>query len=69
VISDVIHEAVLDVDEEGTTAAAATGVIMSRALAVPHPPTLMRVDRPFVCVLRDNATGTVLFAGVIRDPQ
>lgn len=67
-ISEVIHKAVLDVDEQGTTAAAATGVIVTRALAVPNEPVEMRVDRPFICAIRDNSTGAILFAGVIRDP-
>ena len=67
-IGEVIHKAVLDVDEEGTTAAAATAVIMTRAARLP-PPTVMRVDRPFFLALRDNATGTILFEGLIRDPQ
>lgn len=68
-ISKVIHEAVLQVDEEGTVASAATGVVTTiTALAAP-PETTMRVDRPFFCVIRDTDTGTILFEGVIRDPQ
>lgn len=67
-ISAVIHEATLDVDEDGTVAAASTAVIMSRA-ARPMPTTVMRVDHPFFCAIRDNATGTLLFAGVIEDPR
>ncbi len=67
-ISAVLHKAVLQVDEEGTTAAAATGVVMDMSAESP-PPTMMRVDRPFFCVLRDSVTGAILFAGVIRDPE
>lgn len=67
-ISAVIHKATLDVDEEGTVAAASTAVITSRA-ARPMPTTVMRVDHPFFCAIRDNATGTLLFAGVIEDLQ
>ncbi len=67
-IGEVIHKATLDVDEEGTTATAATGVIMLRSLAMPYlPPVIVRVDHPFLCVLRDDATGTVLFLGAIRE--
>jgi len=66
-ISAVLHKAVLDVDEKGTTAAAATAVVMT-ASAHPSPLTTMRVDRPFVCVLRDSVTGAILFAGIIREP-
>ena len=67
-ISAVVHKATLDVDEEGTVAAASTAVVMSRS-ARPMPKTVMRVDHPFFCAIRDNATGTLLFAGVIEDPQ
>ncbi len=67
-IGEVIHKAILEVDEQGTVAAAATGVRM-HSLAIAVPNTVMRVDHPFFCAIRDNATGTVLFAGVIRDPQ
>ena len=69
VLGAVIHKAVLEVDEKGTVAAAATGVTV-RSLAVPAAPeVVMRVDRPFFCAIRDDATGTLLFAGAIRDPQ
>lgn len=66
-ISAVIHKAILEVDEEGTVAAAATAVIMKRGRE-PRS-AVMRVDHPFFCAIRDNTTGTLLFAGVIRDPQ
>ena len=68
-IGAVIHKAVLEVDEEGTVAAAATGVAMAGAVAIPLKSIEMRVDHPFVCLLRDNATGTLLFAGVIQNPE
>lgn len=66
----VIHKAILEVDEEGTVAAAATAVVMARsAMRRPEEPIVMRVDHPFVCLLRDNATGMLLFAGVIQNPE
>lgn len=68
----VVHIATLDVDEQGTIAAAVTGVgtaTMSMPSAPPPPPPIMRVDRPFVVLIRDTETGTLLFAGVIRDPK
>ncbi|MGI4788262.1 MAG: serpin family protein [Janthinobacterium lividum] len=68
-IGNVIHEAVLDVDEKGTTAAAATAVIMTKSAAALPPSTVMRVDRPFFLAIRGNATGMILFEGVIRDLQ
>ena len=67
-IGDVIHRAVLEVDENGTTAAAATAEALAAGEYLP-PPTVMRVDHPFFLAIRDNATGTILFEGVIRDPQ
>ena len=67
-ISDVIHKAVLDVDEEGTTAAAATAIIMTRS-AMMAPKNRMIVDHPFFCAIRDDRSGALLFAGAIRNPQ
>jgi serine protease inhibitor len=67
-IGEVIHKAILEVDERGTVAAAATGVVM-RSLSIARPSEVMRVDHPFFCAIRDNATGTLLFVGTIRDPQ
>lgn len=66
-ISKVIHQAFVNVDEEGTEAAAATVVVMMRASdggkSVPF-----RADHPFVFLIRDKATGTILFAGRVNDP-
>lgn len=65
-IGDVIHKATLDVDEEGTVAAAATAVVMRGRAAFPS--LVMCVDRPFFLGIWDDAAKTLLFAGVIRDP-
>jgi serpin B len=68
-ISAVIHKAYIDVNEEGTEAAAATGVVISRALAVrPQPPIVFRADHPFVFLIRDNRSGSILFMGRVADP-
>lgn len=67
-ISAVIHRATLEVDEEGTVAAAVTSGIMTVGVR-PSPMVVMRVDHPFFLAIRDNVTGTILFEGVIRDPQ
>ncbi|MEO7716191.1 MAG: serpin family protein [Capsulimonas sp.] len=67
VISEVRHKAILEVDEEGTIAAAVTEEDLMES--VPMPIDTMRVDHPFFCAVRDDATGTLLFAGVIRDPE
>ena len=65
-ISDVIHEAYIAVDEDGTEAAAATAVVM--AGAAPMEPMKLLVDRPFIFALRDKDTGAVLFLGRVTDP-
>jgi serpin B len=66
-ISDVVHQANIDVDEKGTTAAAATAVVL-RGTAVPEHVAL-QVDRPFLFALRDVPTGAVLFLGRVSDPS
>ncbi|MBA3531687.1 MAG: serpin family protein [Ardenticatenales bacterium] len=67
VISEVIHKAFVAVDEEGTEAAAATAVVMAETSAM-IPDLEVTVDRPFLFLIRDNATGTLLFAGRVLDP-
>jgi serpin B len=66
-ISDVIHEAYIAVDEEGTEAAAATAVVM-RATAMPMEPVQLTIDRPFLFALRDLESGAILFLGRVTDP-
>ncbi|MBN1608687.1 MAG: hypothetical protein JW940_18815 [Polyangiaceae bacterium] len=69
-ISQVAHEAFVAVDEEGTEAAASTAVSMVPPSADPIPdPIEFEVDRPFVFLIRDIATGTVLFIGRVVDPS
>jgi serpin B len=65
-VGKVIHKTFLEVNEEGTEAAAVTAVEMERGLA---PTFTMIVDRPFFCCIRDNQTGTVLFMGSIVEPK
>jgi serpin B len=67
-ISAVVHEAYLRVDEEGTQAAAATGVGVTGTAVMAPPPVQVVVNRPFVFVLRDVKTGAVLFTGVVSRP-
>ena len=67
-ISNVIHQANIDVDEKGTEAAAATAVVL-RATAAPAGPVTLRVDRPFLFVLRDLPTGAIVFMGRVVDPS
>ena len=70
-ISNVIHKAYVDVNEEGTEAAAATAVTM-RALvmrAPEGPPPVFRADHPFVFMIRDNRSTSILFMGRVADPR
>jgi serpin B len=71
-ISDVLHKTYLDVNEKGTEAAAVTAVIIESYTAAVHRPSPffhMIIDHPFCCILRDNTTGLILFAGSIADPK
>jgi serpin B len=65
-IDAVLHKAFVDVHEKGTEAAAATAVIM-RPTSAP-PPATFRADHPFVFLIRDNRTGSVLFMGRVNNP-
>jgi serpin B len=66
-ISKVIHQAFIEVNEEGTEAAAATGVMMETALARPVPE--FRCDHPFTFLIRDKRTDAILFIGRMHDPS
>ena len=68
-ISDVIHKAFVDVDEAGTEAAAATAVIMVESAMEVVEPVEMKVDRPFLFLIGDDDTGTILFAGRVLNPE
>lgn len=67
-IADVLHKAFVDVNEEGTEAAAATAVVM-RTKSISMPPPVVRADHPFLFLIRDNATGALLFMGRVANPK
>lgn len=67
-ISEVIHKAFVDVDESGTEAAAATAVIMKLTAAPAEEPVELKIDRPFIFLIRDLPTGSILFLGRVLDP-
>jgi len=67
-ISDVVHKSFVKVDEAGTEAAAATAVIM-RATGAPVVETIvLTIDRPFIFLIYDQPTQTVLFMGRVLEP-
>jgi len=70
-VSAVVHEGFVDVSEEGTEAAAATGVVVSITSVViePEQPLEVRADRPFAWAIVHRGTGAVVFAGTVTDPR
>jgi serpin B len=69
-ISEVLHKAFVDVNEEGTEAAAATGIVISIKSAVsPHEPVVFRADHPFLFLIVDNRTKSILFMGRVVNPS
>ena len=64
-ISKVVHQASIEVDETGAIATAATAVVM-REVSAKMP---VRIDQPFVCLIRDASTDTILFLGRVSDPR
>lgn len=66
-VQGVVHEAFVKVNEAGTEAAAATGIIVG-ITSIPPTPRVVRIDRPFIYLIRDIPTQTVLFAGRVVDP-
>jgi serpin B len=68
-VDQVVQRAHVEVDERGTTAAAATGASMRLvSMVVPKPPLELRIDRPFLFAVRDRMTGAPLFVGQVTDP-
>ena len=67
-ISAVVHAARVEVDERGTEAAAATGMVMGLTAALPQEPPVFRADHPFLFAIRDRRSGAILFLGRLVDP-
>lgn len=66
-ISAVVHKAFVDVNEKGTEAAAATGVVM-QLQSFSDPPPEFRADHPFLFLIRHNPSGSILFLGRVINP-
>ncbi|MBN2561004.1 MAG: serpin family protein [Phycisphaerae bacterium] len=68
-IDDALHKAFILVDERGTEAAAATSVAIGlTSVRKPEPPVVVRIDRPFIYLIRDKKAGTILFMGRVLNP-
>ncbi len=67
-ISAVVHKAFVYVNEAGTEAAAATGVVIG-VTSMPREPVVFRADHPFVFLIRDAKTGSILFLGRVMNPK
>jgi len=65
-ISKVIHQAFVEVNEEGTEAAAATAVVMAKSAAFKSD--IFRADHPFIFIIQQKATGNILFMGRVVNP-
>ena len=68
-IDAVLHKAFVEVNEEGTEAAAATAVVMKMRALRPEPPAEFRADHPFVFLIQEEETGAILFLGRVADPS
>jgi serine protease inhibitor len=68
-ISRVLQSARVDVDEQGTRAAAVTAVILEMSGAYGGEPFDLRLDRPFLWAIENRRTGTILFMGIVTDPR
>ena len=68
-LSEILHQAYLKVNEEGTEAAAATSAILApKSLAPVAEPPVFRADHPFVFLIRENSTRSILFLGRVSNP-
>ncbi|MFZ5881576.1 MAG: serpin family protein [Chloroflexota bacterium] len=68
-ISAALHKAFIEVNEEGSEAAAATAIVMQSRSMTPNPPPAFRADHPFLFLIREKRTGNILFMGRLVDPQ
>ena len=67
-ISRVIHQTFIDVQEEGTEAAAATIVEMRETSAGGNYTPIFRADKPFLYIIKENSTGAIMFMGTVGKP-
>lgn len=68
-VSTAVHKAFIDVNEERTEAAGATGIAMTLRAARPETPVVFKADHPFLFAIRDRKSGELLFMGRVSDPS
>jgi len=68
-IDRILHQSFISTDEDGTEAAAATAVVMAGSAPGQPKPVVMTIDRPFVFIIRDIQTNTILFIGRVLNPS
>lgn len=68
-ISNIVHKSFVDVNEEGTEAAAATGVVMRKTSLPPSEKVKFKADHPFIFFIKDNETNSILFMGRVMNPN
>ncbi len=68
-IGQVIHKSFIAVEEAGTEAAAATAELLVGGAARPESTVVCKIDRAFIFLIRDNATGAILFVGRMVNPS
>jgi len=68
-LSAVIHEAWVEVNEKGTEAAAATAVVGAKGAAPREQPIVFQADHPFLFLIRDRKSGSILFLGRVSNPK
>ena len=67
-VDEVVQKAFIEVNEEGTEAAAATGLMM-KSTAIETPSVVFNFNKPFIFYIKDTKTGLNLFAGKVADPR
>ncbi len=68
-ISDVIHKTYIDVNEEGTEAAAVTAVVFETTSAGPGGPMVIRFNKPFLFAITENSSNSIVFVGKVMEPD
>lgn len=68
-ITKAIHKTYIDVDEEGTEAAAVTVIGIEPTVAGPSEPIIINIDHPFIYIIQEKSSGAILFMGLMNDPS